>query len=67
MKPAVGPGPVTEDRVICSRHIGDTRHLHSFYPDCRTGWPDLHDHRTMAGTRAGMRWAISDGYARVPA
>ncbi len=60
---AIGPGPVTEDQIICSKHVGDTRHLHGqFHPDCPVGWHDLHDHPTVAGTRAGLRWAIRSGY-----
>lgn len=32
---AVGPGPVTEDRVIWSKHLGCPRHLHArFHPGC---------------------------------
>lgn len=60
---AIGPGPVTEDRLICSKHIGDTRQLHGrFHPDCPVDWHDLHDHPLMSGTRAGMRWAMREGY-----
>lgn len=63
---AIGPGPVTEDRIVCSRHIGDPRSIHSFYPDCKTGWHGLHDHPVVAGNRAGLRWATRSSDAEVP-
>jgi len=60
---AIGAGPVTEDRIICVRHINDTQGMHTrFFPGCPHSWHDLHDHESLSGTRAGMRWAIDTAH-----
>jgi hypothetical protein len=49
----LGYPDVATDRLLCSRCMLSTKHLHGrFYPDCPVDWHDLHDHPSCMATRA---------------
>lgn len=51
---------ITEDnRVICTRCLGDKRLHGVFWPECPDTWHDMYDHTpSVCGTRAGVAWKL---------
>lgn len=52
-------------RVHCGRCLGRAAH-DAAYPRCPFGWHDCYDHGLTSGSRAGVRWYLTQADGREP-